>query len=245
MVDQALARAFEGIGEEYDRYRPGFPVEALDVLMPLPVAAVLDLGAGTGKLTERLVERSADVIAVEPSRAMLDVLRKRLPHVEARIGSAEAIPVADASVQLVTVAQAFHWFERDAACAEIARVLAPWGALGLLWNHSDPRCAWDVACHRVAHPAVGTDDRTTQTAADDLPGFEFLRRVELAWTEEITRDDYLRRWGTISSFLVAEPAQRGTMVAALERILDEDADTRGRERFELPHLTEIFVYRRA
>jgi SAM-dependent methyltransferase len=245
MVDQALARSFEGIGEEYDRYRPGFPAEVLDVLLPVPAASVLDLGAGTGKLTERLVSRAADVVAVEPSRAMLDVLIAKLPGVDARSGSAESIPVADASVQLVTVAQAFHWFERDAACAEIARVLKPRATLGLLWNHSDPACSWDVACHRIAHPAVDGDDLTAGTATEDLPGFEFVRRVELAWTEAITRHDYLRRWGTVSSFLVAEPSRRQAMLAELERVLDDDPQTRGRERFDLPQLTEIFVYRRA
>ncbi|WP_298036661.1 methyltransferase domain-containing protein [uncultured Microbacterium sp.] len=152
MVDQQLAKSFESIGEEYDRYRPGFPDAAADAILPERVNAVLDLGAGTGKFTELLVERADRVIAIEPSVAMLDVLRAKLPAIETRVAGAEDIPLDRASVDAVTVAQAFHWFDRDPACAEIRRVLKPGGVLGLLWNHSDPSCAWDYACHRIATP---------------------------------------------------------------------------------------------
>lgn len=243
-MNQQLARSFEGVGADYDRYRPGFPDAAAADILPGRVACVLDLGAGTGKFTELLVNRAERVIAVEPSVAMLDVLRTKLPTVETHVAGAESIPVPDRVVDAVTVAQAFHWFERDAACAEIRRVLVPGGTLGLLWNHSDPNCTWDRACHRVAHPAVSAQtDSTTDSAADLLPGFTFDHRREIAWSEHISRDDYVRRWLTVSSFLTADEPTRAAMVARLERILDDDPATAGRDAFTLPMITEVFVYR--
>lgn len=244
MVDQQLAKSFENIGEEYDRYRPGFPDAAAVDILPQRVNSVLDLGSGTGKFTELLVERADRVIAVEPSAAMLDVLRAKLPAVQSLEGGAESIPLADRSVDAVTVAQAFHWFDRDAACAQIRRVLVPGGTLGLLWNRSDPNCTWDQACHRVAHPAVSAEaDSTTATAAEELPGFVFDHRTEIAWSEQITREDYVRRWLTVSSFLIADEDTRAEMVAHVGRILDDDPATAGEHTFELPMITEVFVYR--
>ncbi|MGL3151873.1 class I SAM-dependent methyltransferase [Microbacterium sp. A82] len=240
---QQLAQSFENIGEEYERYRPGFPDAAAGVIIPTRVAAVLDLGAGTGKFTELLTDRAERVFAVEPSLAMLDILRAKLPEVEAIVGGAENVPLPDAAVDAVTVAQAFHWFDREKACAEIARVLVPGGILGLLWNHSDPTCTWDHACHRVAHPAVAETDGTTESAAEELPGFVFEKQIQIRWNEQITRADYLSRWLTVSSFLVADEKTRGRMLAQLEAILDADPQTRGREQFDLPMLTDVFVYR--
>lgn len=245
MVDEVLARSFEQIGAEYDRYRPGFPAAAADLLAPEPVGGILDLGAGTGKFTELLTDRAERVVAVEPSEAMLGVLRAKLPHVEALLGSAERIPVDDAAVDVVSVAQAFHWFDRAAACAEIARVLTPGGVLGLIWNHSDPTSRWDSAAHRIAHPAVGESDGTTTSAADQLPGFHFLAATQLRWTERIRRADYLKRWSTVSTFIVAAPDERAAMIAAIESVLDSDPETKGRDAFDLPIVTDVFVYRRA
>lgn len=245
MVDEVLAKSFEKTGADYDRFRPGFPPAAAEHVIPTPVATVLDLGAGTGKFTEQLLGRADRVIAVEPSAAMLDVLRAKLPAVEARVGSAESIPLPDWSVDAVTVAQAFHWFDRGPACAEIARVLAPGGTLALLWNHSDAACTWDRAAHRIAHPAFAESDGTTDSAADELPGFEFEGREEFGWSERISRADYLARWATVSTFLVADDETRASMTADIERILDEDPETAGRAAFELPLVTDVYVYRRA
>lgn len=243
MVDEVLAKSFERTGADYDRFRPGFPSAAAELLLPARVGAVLDLGAGTGKFTEQLVGRADRVLAVEPAAAMLDVLRTKLPEVEAHQAGAERMPLPDASVDAVSVAQAFHWFDREPACAEIARVLVPGGTLGLLWNHSDPECAWDRAAHRIAHPAVAEDDGTTESAADDLPGFVFVRRYALRWSEQISRADYLGRWSTVSTFLVADDANRAEMTRAIESILDLDPETAGREEFLLPLITDLFLYR--
>ena len=245
MTADALARSFETIGDDYDRYRPGFPERSAEIILPDRVGSVLDLGAGTGKFTALLTSRARSVVAVEPSERMLAVLRARLPEVDARVGAAERIPVGDQSVDAVTVAQAFHWFERDIACAEIARTLRPGGVLGLLWNHADPACEWDRACHRIVHPAVGESDATTDAAVDELPGFVFERRAEVRWTERLSRSHYVRRWTTVSAFLVAAQAERAQMLAAVDAVLDRSLETRGMTEFDLPLVTEVFVYRRA
>lgn len=244
MPEDALARSFASIGEDYDRYRPGFPEAAASAIIPRTVDTALDLGAGTGKFTELLVGRARRTLAVEPSERMLQVLRSKFPNVEALIGTAERIPVADASVDVVTVAQAFHWFDRVLALAEISRVLVPGGTLGLLWNHSDPMCSWDRACHRIAHPAVGDVDATTDSADDELPGFTLVCHEEMHWTESIPREDYLRRWSTVSSLLVADDATRVRMLGEISAVLDEAAETRGRVAFELPQVTDVYIYRR-
>ncbi|ALX66888.1 class I SAM-dependent methyltransferase [Microbacterium sp. XT11] len=245
MAHETLARSFEGIGAEYDRFRPGFPDGALHAVLPERVGRVLDLGAGTGKFTRLLVPWADEVVAVEPSHAMLGVLRDKVAGVVTYQGGAENIPLADASVDAVTVAQAFHWFDRDAACAEIARVLRADGVLGLIWNRSDVGCAWDRACHRLLHPAVGSQDDTTSSAAAVLPGFAFEQHREIAWTERISRDDYVGRWTTVSSYLVAPPERRSRLIEAISLVIDTDPDTAGRSEFDLPHVTDVFVYRRA
>jgi len=120
--------------EDYERGRPGWPTEALDVAGLPPTATVLDLGAGTGKLTRLLVPRFNRVICVEPDEAMRDLLSPLCPSVDVLAGSAEDIPLAEASVECVFVAEAFHGFDDERALTEIARVLKPRGSLVLMWN---------------------------------------------------------------------------------------------------------------
>lgn len=243
MVDEVLAKSFLNAGKDYDRFRPGFPVAAADLVVPHPVHIALDLGAGTGKFTERLVGRATRLIAIEPSEQMLAVLKAKLADVEAHIGTAESIPVDDGSVDVVTVAQAFHWFDRSPACAEIRRVLVPGGTLGLLWNRADPACSWDRACSRIAHPWLSDEMPVSNAAQDLLTGFTEPVHREIAWHERITRADYLSRWLTVSTFLAASVTERSRMVDALEHILDTDTETAGRREFDLPQITDVYVYR--
>lgn len=139
-IDDLAARGFEAGAAAYELARPGYPTEAVDVLVThLGLGAgtrVCDLAAGTGKLTRLLVPLVDRVIAVEPSGPMRAELCRQLPSVDALAGTAEAIPLADASVDAVFVAEAFHWFRSAEASAEIARVLSPGAGLSVLWNRS-------------------------------------------------------------------------------------------------------------
>jgi ubiquinone/menaquinone biosynthesis C-methylase UbiE len=141
-VSEDLYRlSFEAVAEQYERARPTYADDALRWLVDrigiAPGRRVLDLAAGTGKLTRQLVALGASVVAVEPGDAMRELLERVVPEAESLAGSAEAIPLADASVDAITVGQAYHWFRPEEALAEMHRVLRPGGAVALLWNQWD------------------------------------------------------------------------------------------------------------
>jgi SAM-dependent methyltransferase len=133
------ARSFYRAAEEYERGRPGWPAELLEQIPVAAAATVLDLGAGTGKLTRVLAGRYARVYALEPLDELRAILAERVPSAEPLPGVAEAIPLGDAEVDAVFAAQSFHWFANEVALAEIARVLRPDGVFARLWNEAvDP-----------------------------------------------------------------------------------------------------------
>lgn len=146
-IHDLAARGFERAGDDYERGRPSYPAEAIEFLVrELRLgrgARVLDLAAGTGKLTRQLVPTGADVVAVEPVAGMRRKLAEALPAVEALAGTAEALPLPDASVDAVFCGQAFHWFDGDRALAEIHRVLRADAGLALIWNVRDEKVDWE------------------------------------------------------------------------------------------------------
>src|SRR6266852_977864 len=136
--DDRYRCSFDSVADRYERARPAYADEAVAwIAERLPFERVLDLAAGTGKLTRQLVAAGAEVIAVEPGDAMRAVLEQVVSEAQALAGSAEAIPVPDGSVDAVTVGQAFHWFRTGEALAELHRVLRPGGGFALLWNEWD------------------------------------------------------------------------------------------------------------
>ena len=155
--DRSLS--FGSAAAAYERGRPSYPPEAIDWLLPTGARNVLDLGAGTGKLTTRLVERGLDVVAVDPIPDMLEVLRASLPETVALLGTAEEIPLQDNSVDAVLVAQAWHWVDPERAIPEVARVLRPGGRLGLVWNTRDERLGWVRELGRI----IGSDGDSGRT----------------------------------------------------------------------------------
>jgi SAM-dependent methyltransferase len=150
-VHPMAARAFGGAAEDYERGRPGWPEDAIASLLDrFDARTVLDLAAGTGKLTQTLAQLTDDVIAVEPLDGMRLVLERRLPQVRALAGTAEAIPLPDGAVDAVFVAEAFHWFDPRGALAEVARVLRRGGNLALMRNTSgDEGVDWFDALHAI------------------------------------------------------------------------------------------------
>ncbi len=151
---------FGSVADAYDRGRPSYPTQAAAWLVGEQPATVLELGAGTGKLTEVLVGLGHEVHATDPDAAMLERLRARLPLVRASVAGAEDIPLGDGSVDVVVAGQAFHWFDMERALPEINRVLRPGGHLALVWNQRDERVPWV----RRLGALLGDQDQRTDLA---------------------------------------------------------------------------------
>jgi len=193
----------------YERGRPSYPPEAIDWLLPAGAMDVLDLGAGTGKLTVRLAERGLSVTAVDPIPEMLDVLRSSLPTVPALLGTAEEIPLPAGSVDAVLVAQAWHWFDVDRACAEVARVLRPGGRLALVWNIRDERLGWVKDLGAI----IGLEhDPTTRSQLSDA--FTDVRTHTVEWTSYLTPQALIDLVAS-RSYCITSPAE------VRSRVLDE------------------------
>ncbi|STZ72676.1 type 11 methyltransferase [Mycolicibacterium fortuitum] len=178
---KARSLSFGSEAAAYERGRPSYPPEAIDWLLPEGAHDVLDLGAGTGKLTTRLVERGLDVIAVDPLPEMLELLSNSLPDTPALLGTAEEIPLADNSVDAVLVAQAWHWFDPERAVKEVSRVLRPGGRLGLVWNTRDERSGWVKDLGRIIGPE---HDPNSEVALGEP--FGEIERHTVEWTSYLT-----------------------------------------------------------
>jgi SAM-dependent methyltransferase len=214
------AKSFDRVAEAYERGRPGWPPEVLD-LLPVPdEATVLDLGAGTGKLTRRLAARYAHVIAVEPLDEMRAILTERVPQAEALPGAAEAIPLHDGAVDAVFIGQAFHWFANDVAVAEIARVLRSGGVLARMWNEAADPCPLPPEYDRrltELHEAM----RPPPVPDDVFEGKPFVELHEGAVDHEhvSTRDEVLAFAASVS--WIAHREDRDEVLAELASLLPE------------------------
>lgn len=227
-MTDARALSFDRVADEYERTRPTYPSELLDRLPLPPDAAVLDLGAGTGKLTRILAERYAGVTAVEPLANMRAVLQRIVRGATVLPGSAERIPLDDASVDGVFAAQAFHWFDKPVALPEIARVLRPSGVFAIVWNDGndalpDPRPAEFVREVRALHDAA-------LRRWDTEPNWESLLRdagpfEDVHERSFVTHDHVLDRSGILdnlrSTSWIATRDDREEVVARLGALLPE------------------------
>jgi len=241
-IDDVAARGFQAGAAAYELARPGYPDEAIALLgAELGVTAgtrTCDLAAGTGKLTRRLVELGTAVVAVEPVDGMRDQLRRAVPEVEAVDGTAEAIPLPDASVDVVTVAQAFHWFDAPAALAEIARVLKPGGGLALLWNERDDATAWVAEMSRLIRWHERTVSRYQHVDWAEVVAashrFTPLEERSIRWGQPMTREVLADRVRSISYIAVMPSTER-------ERLAAEVASLASRlpEPFELPYVCRV------
>jgi SAM-dependent methyltransferase len=198
----------------YERGRPSYPPEAIDWLLPPGARDVLDLGAGTGKLTTRLVERGLDVVAVDPLAEMLELLSSALPETPALLGTAEQIPLPDNSVDAVLVAQAWHWFDPERAVAEVARVLRPGGRLGLVWNTRDERSGWVKDLGRI----IGHEDDPFSKSVTLPEPFTDLARHHVEWTSYLTPQALIDLVAS-RSYCITQPAEVRTQTLAEVREL--------------------------
>ncbi|WP_030272244.1 class I SAM-dependent methyltransferase [Streptomyces sp. NRRL B-24484] len=249
------ASSFGAAATAYAEHRPDYAQAAVRwTLDPVPGPRVLDLGAGTGKLTAGLLALGAEVVAVEPDPAMLAELRRSLPDVRALQGNAEAIPLPDASVDAVLAGNAMHWFDMAVAGPEIARVLAPGGVLAGLWNLLDDRVGWVAGLARTAgSAAVGPRDTPAawraETAAMHLPKaggdarFGSPEQAEFPHGQRRTADSLVASLATRAGLLVMPEPERAALLGRIRAFLAGGPETADGE-FVLPMLTAVLRTRR-
>ena len=206
------ARSFGALAEDYERYRPGYPDAAVEWLLPPSSTVVADVGAGTGKLTGSLLARGLQVVAIEPDPMMAGVLQRVHPTAEVRVAGADALPLADCSVDSVLVAQAWHWFPHEHAAAEVRRVLRRGGWLGLVWNRATPEEPWQVEVERLNDGARGRPVDAPEEAPDvveveGLPSAE-LESAAFPWVESLTPVQLGERMRTFSHIALLPDAER-------------------------------------
>ena len=242
MSDRAArSRSFEAVAADYERHRPEYPEEALrwaaERLGLEPDARVLDVGAGTGKLTRGLVVAGFHVVAVEPGGPMLAQLREAVPEAEAHEAPAEAIPLPDESVEAAFAGQAYHWFDRERALPELQRVIRAGGGLVLLWNWWDERDPLQRELGQLIGYAGHEPYRN-----DELPGepwFRELGRTVVESVQDSSPDALVGYLSTVSALLTAEPAKQEETLRAVRVIA-----SRYGERFTFPRLTYVFAFAR-
>jgi SAM-dependent methyltransferase len=219
------ARSFDRAAAEYEVGRPGYPAALLDVLPLGREAEVLDLGAGTGKLTRVLVERYGRVVAVEPLPAMRAILEQVVPGAESMAGSAESIPLPDASMDGVFAAQSFHWFSNDDAVAEIARVLRPGGVLSAVWNEgvepSPLPAAYDAYLERLHAPSLERVRAHPWTEPVGRGPFADVRDATVVHEQVQSREEVLAFARSVSWIAHRPDEERARIMAELDALLGE------------------------
>lgn len=241
-IDDVAARGFQAGAAAYEAARPGYPEEAIELLrQEVGIGSgtcVLDLAAGTGKLTRRLVELGADVTAVEPVAAMAAQLTGVVPGIEVVEGTAEDIPCEAGSFEVVTVAQAFHWFDAPVALAEIARVLRPGGHLVLLWNERDESTPWVAEMSRLIRWHERTVSRYQHVhwagVVASAERFEPLQERTITWHQPLSRDLLAERVRSISYIAAMPTAERERLAAEVVELV-----RRLPEPFTLPYTCRV------
>ncbi|MFC4854409.1 class I SAM-dependent methyltransferase [Actinophytocola glycyrrhizae] len=231
------ARSFGSRAADYAAHRPDYPADGIRWALGGAARSVLDLAAGTGKLTDGLLPLGLEVTAVEPDEEMRAELTRRLPTVEALAGTAEAIPLAAGSVDAVLVGQAFHWFDQEAALDEIGRVLRPGGTVGLLWNGEDSSVEWMAGLLAVAGTSVGN----SAPARSTMPGHPSFCPPEVAWfphTQRRTADSLAATFATHSRMIVIAERERELVLGRIREYLSTRPETAHGE-FDAPLVTKV------
>jgi SAM-dependent methyltransferase len=248
-ADQAELRArragsFGAHAADYAEHRPDYPEAgirwALEPLGGREAPVVLDLGAGTGKLTEGLLAIGVEVIAVEPDAGMREELVRRHPGMTAFAGTAEAIPLPDGSVDAVLAGQAFHWFDQARAFPEIARVLRAEGVFAAFWNTDNMQVEWVAGLARVTRSAASFPP--PRQDADKLPThplFPKFERADFPHNQRRTAESLTATIGTHSHTLVISDQERTELLGRITDYLRSRPETASGE-FDLPILTEVF-----
>jgi ubiquinone/menaquinone biosynthesis C-methylase UbiE len=244
------AGSFGAVAAAYAEHRPDYPEAAVRwALAPAgPDTSrlrVLDLGAGTGKLTALLAGLVGELVAVEPDTAMLAELRRTMPAVRTLGGTAESIPLPDASVDGVLCGQSMHWFDMSRALPEIARVLVPGGALAGLWNSDDDRVEWVAGLQRAAEGAASpslsarrSDDVAADAIAHGKGLFTSVERADFPNRQRRTAESLTATVATHSRILIMPDPERQRILTQVRDYLASCPQTRDGE-FILPMVTSV------
>ena len=238
---QERRTSFGSVAAEDAALRPGYPADAVAFLLGERPLRVLDLGAGTGLLTDVLLAAGHEVVAVDLSGPMLDQLRARLPQVPTAVGGAEAVPLPDADVDAVVAGQAAHWFDPAPAAAELRRVLRPGGVIGFVWNTRDERVPWVRALGELLaeesrdHEA---DQGVVDRFAAELPATVAV--FDSGTVQHVTPEQVVAGIGTRSYVATMDDAGRERFLGRVRDLLAGHPDTRGQAQLELPYTTRAY-----
>lgn len=244
MVHEVAQRGFGREADVYERSRPSYPPQAVawlaDRLRLRPGAVVADLAAGTGKFTALLLSTGASVVGIEPVEGMRRVLGQKLPSVPIVAGTAEAMPIKSSSLDAVSVAQAFHWFDAEKAFVELARVLRPGGRVGFAWNARDRSVGWVdsvwAIMDEVERRAPWRDhDNWRDAAFGQRRHFGPLESKSFRHEHVTTPAGVVERILGVSHVAALPAPEQQAVLDNVRRLLDEHPDTRGRPELSIPY----------
>lgn len=255
-INDAAARGFERGAEDYEKARPSYPDDAVAFVVEQlelgPARRLLDLAAGTGKFTRLVQPTGVEIIAVEPVAGMREQLQAVLPDVAVLDGTAEAIPLGDASVDAVTVAQAFHWFDATKALAEIGRVLKPGGGLALIWNVRDETVDWVRQYTEITiRHSGGTPyrrDYSFQRWQEEFDGarsgssslFGELQSRRFRYEQDVDIELVLARASSTSFVSAMSDDARQATLDEIRAMLEAHPELQGRAVFPFPYETDVY-----
>ena len=227
------ATSFGAWADEYDRWRPGYPDDAVDWLLPPHARHVAEVGAGTGKLTDRLVARGLEVDVVEPDGRMAELIARRHDGVRVHEAGADALPLADGSVDAVLVADAWHWFPKAESAAEVTRVVRPGGWLGCVWNVPVLRHDWEWRALGL-DPALALPEDTDPRERLGLSTGSAEQRT-FRWTWMLTPEQWRGFVSTVSHVALLPDGEREAALDKTERLVAEACAAAGTPAVPLVH----------
>jgi SAM-dependent methyltransferase len=248
----AAGTGFARGAEVYAASRPSYPPEVDDWLRDRlglgPGRVAADIGAGTGKFTPALIATGAEVIAIDPVPEMLAQLSAGLPEVRTIVAPARALPLADASLDAIVCATAFHWFATAETLAEFRRVLRPGGALGLIWNRRDLSLPWAAQLSEITNRHRGTAPRESAEAwraPFPAPGFGPLHEEAMRYEHRGTPEDVVVGRTLSTSFIAALPeTEKAAVTAEVWALIAASPELAGQAEVAFPYVTMAYDCRR-
>jgi len=253
-VHDVAQRGFDSGAGAYDRARPSYPPDAVAWLVEHlriePGRTVADLAAGTGKLTRLLEPSGAELIAIEPVEGMWRVLVGSLPGVPAMASSAETLALRDASLDAVTVAQAFHWFDGDRAWTELARVVRPGGRVGLVWNARDRTVdwvdkVWGIMDREERNAPWRDHENWRDSALGERHGFGELHDATFRHEQATSPEGVVERIASVSHIAALPDDRRAEVLDEIRALLASHPETTGRDELFIPYRVDAYWCERA